>query len=103
MKVEHRLEPLMQIKEKSDNIQTYGCLQVNLAFMLKPIDVINQREFLDMVTAMMKAACDVIEAKNKEGESCLGTSPMLNPEDTISSGQQQEKSSDIPPPNITLS
>lgn len=75
MRIEHKLEPLMQIKEKSDNIQTYGCLQVNLAFMLKPIDVVNQQDFLDMVTAMMKAACDVIEQKNKESEDVVPNLP----------------------------
>lgn len=71
MKIEHKLDPLMQIKEKSDNIQTYGCLQVNFCFMLKPIDAIDTKEFTDLVTKMMKAACDVIDVKNKENEDVV--------------------------------
>lgn len=68
MKLEHKLEPLMQVKEMSDNIQTYGCYRISLLFMLKPVGVVTPEQLTQLVTNMMKAACDTIQAANDEIE-----------------------------------
>ena len=59
MKIEHKLEPLMQIKERKDNIQVYGCFQVGFNFMLKPDIEVPITFMQEFIPRMMKAACDV--------------------------------------------
>jgi hypothetical protein len=76
MKVVHHLEPMLHIKEKSDDIRTYECIQVNLLFMLKPTTSFTQEEFVEMVKRMMKAACDVIEQNNKEADLAIPHPPQ---------------------------
>jgi len=100
MKIEHKLEPLMQIKERKDNIQVYGCFQVGFNFMLKP-DIEVPITFMQaFIPRMMKAACDEIEKFNKENETCptpLGTDVA---EATILSSEPLEKKSPIQPPKL---
>jgi hypothetical protein len=101
MKILHHLEPLMHIKEKSDNIQTYGCIQVNLLFMLKPdVGIADQKEFVELVTKMMKAACDVVSQHNEENDKCPTFSNEENPADTTLFAETPEPKSLILPPEV---
>lgn len=68
MKFTHQLEPVLHIKEKSEDIRTYDCFQVNLLFMLKPDGIPTLEVLVQLVQNMMKASCDVIEQNNKEPE-----------------------------------
>lgn len=66
MKILHQLDPVVHLKEKSDDIRTYGCVQVNLLFMLKSTEPISdQQAFVALVQRMMEAACKVIDDNNK--------------------------------------
>jgi len=86
MKIEHKLEPLMQVRKRDDNIQIYGCYQVGFNFMLKPDIDIPQQTLQDLVVKMMKAACDQIEKFNKEMETSCPTESNSPKADTQSSG-----------------
>ena len=100
MKIEHKLEPLMQIKERKDNIQVYGCYQVGFSFMLKPDIEVPITFMQEFIPRMMKAACVEIEKFNKENETCptpLGTDVA---EATILSSEPLEKKSPIQPPKL---
>ena len=79
MKIEHKLEPLMQIKERKDNIQMYGCFQVGFNFMLKPEGVVEAKDLQELVVRMMKAACDVIEEENLKSALGETTPPTTEP------------------------
>lgn len=68
MKIAHRLEPLIHMKEKSDDIRTYGAIQVNLLFMLDIDDpALTEEALKTMGKRMMRAACDEVDVINKEG------------------------------------
>jgi hypothetical protein len=74
MRIDHKLEPLMQLKLRTDNIQVYGCYQVGFNFMLKTDIEVPMTVMQEFVPKMMKAACDAIEAYNKEQEAISLTS-----------------------------
>jgi hypothetical protein len=98
MKIEHKLDPLLQLSKASDNILTFGCFRVSLLFMLKPVGVENIEEFHKLMARMAKAACDVIEEHYKEEDAKCHTSlDTAKPEDSISSFDLQEKKLPIPP------
>ena len=97
MKIEHKLEPLMQIKERKDNIQVYGCFQVGFNFMLKPDIEVPITFMQEFIPRMMKAACDEIEKFNKENETCPIPCATDVAEATILSSEPLEKKSPILP------
>ena len=98
MKIEHKLEPLMQIKERKDNIQIYGCYQVGFNFMLKTDIEVPVTFMQEFIPRMMKAACDEIEKFNKEEEAKCHTPYATDvAEATILSSAPLEKKSPIPP------
>lgn len=83
MKVSHTINPALHIKDKSGDIRTYGSIQVNLLFMLKPEGLADPDDFVLLVQRMMKAACDTIDTHNKEHNLCLGQSENPNEADGI--------------------
>ena len=91
MKIEHKLEPLMQIKERKDNIQVYGCYQVGFNFMLKPDIEVPITFMQEFIPRMMKAACDEIEKFNNENETCPIPCATDVAEATILSSEPLEK------------
>jgi hypothetical protein len=101
MKLIHHLDPLLRITPKSDNIQTFGCYQVSLNFMLKFDGIEDIKGLTELVPKMTKAACDVIEASNKAadlseakgGDLCPGTLEEIPTVATTLSEQPPEKSS----------
>lgn len=88
----------MQLKERKDNIQVYGCYQVGFNFMLKPDGVVTLEQMQALIIKMMKAACDVIEEENQ----CHTCSDTEKPEGTILSSEPQEKKSPILPQSQAL-
>jgi hypothetical protein len=103
MKIEYAVEPLIKARPMEDlDIRTHGCVGVQLMFILRPSEDTTQNDLMTLTQDMMLAACNVINQINEGDPSCHGTSPTPNQADTISSGQQPEKSSVILPPNETL-
>ncbi len=66
MKLEHKLDPLLQIAKAGDNIHTFGCFKVSLNFMLKPVGVEDLEQFKALMPKLAKACCDAIDEHNKE-------------------------------------
>lgn len=97
MKLDYKLEPLIQVKPREDNILFYGCYQITLNFMMKPVGVVTKEQLADIATRMMKAACDVIKEeydKPEEGGAPSHiSSDTQNPENTKSSEETPAPSS----------
>lgn len=87
MKLIHKLDPLMRISKPSDNIQTFGCFQISINFMVYPEGTVTAEQMTDVIRRMTKAAVAEIEKFNKEEEEkCPTSSDTPNEADTKSSG-----------------
>jgi hypothetical protein len=83
MKLEHKLDPLLQIAKASDSILTFGCFRLTLNFMVKPIGVENLQQLQELMPKLAKACCDVIEEHNRQEDAkCPSSFDTLNPEAT---------------------